>query len=82
MKRYYAALAVFIIAAGYSAYEFLFFAWVTATPVTAEQLTRAQNHAKMWFLIFCISLLLAAAIVVLAIMASIKGKKRTTINAS
>jgi hypothetical protein len=82
MKRYFAALAIFVIAAGYSAYEFLFFAWVTATPVTAEQLKRAQYHAKIWFVIFCISLLLVAATIVLAIMASIKGKKRPTINAS
>jgi hypothetical protein len=82
MKRFIAAFAIFAIAAGYSAYAFLFFAWVTATPITPEQLKQAQHLASVWFFVFCASFLLAVVSVVLFIRAFRKRKKRTTNNAS
>ena len=40
--------ALAVLATAYSAYAALFFAWVTATPLTPPQLAQAQFYAYVW----------------------------------
>jgi hypothetical protein len=48
MKKYWFGLGITFFFIAYSLYAFAFFAWVTATPVTQEQLRQAQSLAKLW----------------------------------
>ena len=71
--RWAAILALPIGAlAGYSV---LYFAWLTATPLTAEGLRRAQYDVYCWFAIFalCILIILTYGVGLIS-----KRNKRTT----
>ena len=41
----------------YSAYETVFFMWLSATPLSPSQLNRVQYHASVWSLVLCFSLI-------------------------
>jgi hypothetical protein len=45
--------------AAYAAYAFLYFAWLTATPLSESQLKRAQYDAMVWLVVLVISLVSA-----------------------
>ena len=51
----------------YCAYAFVFWAWVTATPVTAEQLVHAQSIATVWLTLTILLSAIAVALLIAAI---------------
>jgi hypothetical protein len=57
MKKYWISLFVLILISGYAIYATLFFAWLTATPLSSKQLSRAQYDCYFWAVIFVISVL-------------------------
>lgn len=56
-----------VLAILFCAYAFLFWAWVTATPLTPAQLSRAQYNAYVWFGLAALSLVAAVVALVWAI---------------
>jgi uncharacterized membrane protein len=46
-----------VLAILFCGYAFLFWAWVTATPLTPAQLARAQYNAYVWFGLAALSLI-------------------------
>jgi len=58
----------------YCGYAFLFWAWVTATPLTPTQLARAQYIANVWFGLAALSL--AAAVLALVWAIRLGRRKR------
>ena len=65
------------VLATYSLYEFLFFAWLTATPLSGIELKRAQYHAGAWIAVCCASVL---ALVALGVRRHIRLKKERKMN--
>jgi hypothetical protein len=51
-----------LLFAFYSAYAMVYYGWLTATPLTPQQLKRVQYDAKAWFFILCFTLLVLTAI--------------------
>ena len=49
MANYWIGLAVSSLVACYGLYAFVFVAWVTATPVSAEAHAQAARLADRWF---------------------------------
>ena len=60
----------------YAGYTFLYFAWLTATPLTKEGLSRAQYDAYFWFAILAICFLIISSFVVAMVLR--KNKKIKT----
>jgi hypothetical protein len=56
MKRGLGLLAAALIGL-YCLYRAVFYAWVTATPLDAEGLSRAQRYCYSWFAIFVASVI-------------------------
>jgi hypothetical protein len=56
-----------VLAIFFCGYAFLFWAWVTATPLTPAQLSRAQYNAYVWFGLAALSLVAAVVTLVWAI---------------
>jgi len=50
MFKYYTFLGLSILGGIWSFLNFLFFAWLTATPLKEGQLERYQKSAGLWFL--------------------------------
>jgi hypothetical protein len=64
MRKYKLSLLVLILVSVYALYMALFFAWLTATPLSASDLVRAQHHCYFWFWTFMVSTLADIYIVV------------------
>jgi hypothetical protein len=64
MAKYKLILFALILVSGFTLYSSLYFAWLTATPLSAGQLARAQYDCYSWFAYFVISILLSIWIVV------------------
>lgn len=45
------AFVVLLVLVAYALYSYVFFAWLTATPLTAEQLKRAQYDGEVWLIV-------------------------------
>ena len=45
-------------------YRAVFFAWLTATPLDAEGLSRAQRSCYVWFAVFVASLIFSIVLIV------------------
>jgi hypothetical protein len=58
MRKYKLILLALVLASGFALYASLYFAWLTATPLSAAQLARAQHDCYFWFVLFVISFLL------------------------
>ena len=56
-----------VVAIPFCGYAFLFWAWVTATPLTPPQLARAQYNANVWFGLAALSVVVAVVALVWAI---------------
>jgi hypothetical protein len=56
-----------VLAILFCGYAFLFWAWVTATPLTPAQLARAQYNANVWLGLAALSLVVAIVALVWAI---------------
>ena len=56
-----------LLAILFCGYAFLFWAWVTATPLTPAQLARAQYNAHVWLGLAALSLIAAVVALVWAI---------------
>lgn len=54
---------------GYGGYAFVFFAWLTATPLSNEGLARAQKLTYFWFFVAVTCALTTASYVVRALIA-------------
>lgn len=54
MKRWLGIGAAALIGL-FSLYYAAFYAWVTATPLDAEELSRAQRYCYSWFALFVVS---------------------------
>jgi hypothetical protein len=65
MLKYWLILVVFVVVAIYCLYATVFFAWLTATPVTPERLRHAQIAYQVWFGGFVTSSLFLCAVVLL-----------------
>lgn len=67
------AWIIFVLAAVavlFCGYAFLFWAWVTATPLTAGQLARTEYNANVWLGSTALSLVVAIVALVWAIRLS------------
>jgi hypothetical protein len=59
-----------VLAIFFCVYSFLFFAWLTATPLTPAQLARAQWDAYVWLALAGVSLVAAIIALIFAIRLS------------
>jgi len=57
MTKYKLSLFALILVSGFALYSSLYFAWLTATPISAGQLARAQYDCYSWFAFFVVSIL-------------------------
>jgi hypothetical protein len=64
MTKYKLSLFVLILASGFELYASLYFAWLTAAPLSPGQLARAQYDCYCWFAFFVVSILLSIWIAV------------------
>jgi hypothetical protein len=48
--------------AAYAAYAYVYFAWLSATPLTNSQLKRVQYDAKVWLGVLCVTIIAAPAL--------------------
>jgi len=71
-NKRWVGIAGSIVLTVYAGYEALFFAWLTATPLTADQLKRAQQHCYAWF---AIGVLSAASTAILSVLALRAGSR-------
>jgi hypothetical protein len=59
-------------------YAFLFWAWVTATPLTPAQLARAQYNAHVWLGLAAVSLIAAVIVLIWIIRLRRRGIRNPT----
>ena len=64
MTKYKLSLLALIPASGFALYSWLYFGWLTATPLSAGQLARAQYDCYFWFALFVVAVLLGIFVVV------------------
>ncbi len=64
MTKSWLALALALLAALFCLYATLYFAWLSATPLTEAQLHRVQYDCYVWFWVF-----VAAALLVIGLAA-------------
>jgi TRAP-type C4-dicarboxylate transport system permease small subunit len=64
MTKYKLILLALILVSGFALYSSLYFAWLTATPLSAGQLARAQYDCYFWFALFVVAILLSIFVVV------------------
>jgi len=57
MKKYWFGLVLAFLFGTWSLYTTVFFAWLTATPLTQEQLHHAQSRANLWLSLFILSVI-------------------------
>jgi hypothetical protein len=50
---------LFLLLAAYAAYEYVFFAWLSATPLSENDLKRVQFHGVAWLTVLGISIVVA-----------------------
>ncbi len=58
---------LYVIAIPFCGYAFVFWAWVTATPLIPAQLARAQYNANVWLGLAALSLVAAVVALIWAI---------------
>ena len=58
MTKYLISLSIVFVFALLSLYGALYFGWLSATPLGAAQLQRAQYDCKAWFWSFVVSVIL------------------------
>ena len=64
MTKYKLSLLALILVSAFALYSSLYFAWLTATPLSTGQLARAQYDCYFWFALFVLALLLSIFVIV------------------
>jgi hypothetical protein len=79
MTKYKLSLLALILASGFALYSFLYFAWLTATPLSAGQLARAQYDCYCWFAFFVVGVLLSIFLVLRMIRLRRKMRNKVSV---